>query len=62
MENEIFMCLDQIQTYTNGTSYEIKDLELYGANRVNEAKLDLIYQPCIPRTETEQNKGEPCLL
>ena len=42
-ENEFFMCIDETQVFKNGTSYEFKDLELYGANRANEARLDIIY-------------------
>jgi hypothetical protein len=58
----MLLCLDKMQTQEDGKPIPLEALELYGIDRVSEAKLDFIYRPCPVRQRTEENKNEKCLV
>ena len=45
-EKGMLLCLDQTQKNLDGEPVALKDLELFGAGRVKDAKLDFMYRPC----------------
>jgi hypothetical protein len=58
------MCLDQVQKDKAGNDISLKELELYGNERINQAKLDFLFKPCHPVkwTQEREDKGERCLV
>jgi len=36
-----------------GKPIKLEDVKLYGADRVNQAKIDIIYRPCHPKKWTK---------
>lgn len=62
-ERKMLLCLDKMQETDEGKPILLEELEIYGADRVSEAKLDFIYRPCTPIQRTKENKNTgKCLV
>jgi hypothetical protein len=63
-ERNLYKCFDEVQIDNNGKPIRLEEVELYGADRVNQAKIDIIYKPCHPKKRTPEleKAGEKCLM